>query len=152
MMSVRVVALDHVQLAMPAGGEARADAFYCGVLGFSVIPKPEPLASRGGRWYGQGTVQVHLGIEEDFRPARKAHPALVVEDFDELLAGLAQAAVDWVADDAVAGLRRCFVEDPFGNRIELIGAARRLDNQSEPAGRELRWSDGLADCAESDAC
>ena len=93
-MGFRIVALDHVQLAMPPDAEAVADAFYCGVLGFEVLPKPEPLASRGGRWFVCDHVQVHLGVEPHFAPARKAHPALVVDDFDELVAGLDAAAAE----------------------------------------------------------
>lgn len=119
-MGFRVVALDHVQLAMPPGGEARAEAFYRDVLGFEVVPKPEPLASRGGRWFVCGPVQVHLGAEADFRPARKAHPALVVDDFDALIASLDAAGVEWRPDQDLPGVRRCHLDDPFGNRVELI--------------------------------
>jgi catechol 2,3-dioxygenase-like lactoylglutathione lyase family enzyme len=119
-MGFRVVALDHVQLAMPPGAEAVAEAFYCGVLGFEILPKPEPLASRGGRWFVFGQVQVHLGVEADFRPARKAHPALVVDNFDALVAGLDAAGVDWRPDNDQPGPQRCYIDDPFGNRIELM--------------------------------
>jgi catechol 2,3-dioxygenase-like lactoylglutathione lyase family enzyme len=122
-MSFRVVALDHVQLAMPAGAEAEAEAFYSGVLGFEVLAKPEPLASRGGRWFISGHVQVHLGVEADFRPARKAHPALVVDDFDALVAALDAAGIEWRPDTELPGVRRCHVNDPFGNRVELIAQA-----------------------------
>ncbi len=115
---------------MPAGREAEAEAFYCGLLGFVVVPKPEPLASRGGRWFASGDVQVHLGVDPDFRPARKAHLALVVDGFDTLLSHLADATVAWKWDDELPGVRRCYVDDPFGNRLELIagrdvGAVRR---------------------------
>jgi len=119
-VTFRVVSLDHVQLAMPAGREREAEAFYCGRLGLAVLPKPEPLASRGGRWFGLGGVQVHLGVEDDFRPARKAHPALRVDGFDELIASLDEAGVPWRRDDELSGVRRVYVDDPFGNRIELI--------------------------------
>jgi catechol 2,3-dioxygenase-like lactoylglutathione lyase family enzyme len=119
-VTIRVVSLDHVQLAMPAGGERAAEEFYCGVLGLGVLPKPEPLASRGGRWFDSGEVQVHLGVEDDFRPARKAHPALRVDGFDELIAALDGAGVPWRRDEDLPGVRRVYVEDPFGNRIELI--------------------------------
>jgi catechol 2,3-dioxygenase-like lactoylglutathione lyase family enzyme len=78
-----ILAIDHVQLAMPTGEEAQARAFYAGVLGLSEIPPPT-LAVRGGAWFGNGAVQVHLGVEADFRPARKAHPALLVDDLDTL--------------------------------------------------------------------
>jgi catechol 2,3-dioxygenase-like lactoylglutathione lyase family enzyme len=119
-MSIRVAALDHVQLAMPAGGEAEAEAFYSGLLGLSVVPKPEPLASRGGRWFASGAVQVHLGVDPDFRAARKAHPALVVEGFDALLRRFDDSGVTWQWDHDLPAVRRCYVDDPFGNRLELI--------------------------------
>lgn len=121
-MTARVVALDHVQLAMPPGREPEAEEFYCGLLGFEVRPKPEPLASRGGRWFACGSVQVHLGVEADFRPARKAHPALVVDDLDDLVDRLASAGVAWRADTELPGVQRGYVDDPFGNRLEIIGS------------------------------
>ena len=83
-MSGRIARLDHVQLAMPAGREDEADTFYRDLLGFDVLPKPPLLAARGGRWYAIGDVQMHLGVDADFRPAKKAHPALVVDAIDEL--------------------------------------------------------------------
>lgn len=116
----QVAALDHVQLAMPPGRESDAEEFYCGALGFEVLPKPEPLASRGGRWFACGSTQVHLGVEEDFRPARKAHPALRVDGFDGLLAHLSSVGVAFRPDKELAGVRRVYVDDCFGNRIELI--------------------------------
>lgn len=105
---------------MPAGGEDDAERFYCGLLGFTRQPKPALLAARGGRWFAFGPVQVHLGVEQDFRPARKAHPALRVDGLDDLAARLAAAGVAprWAED--LPGVRRLFVDDPFGNRIELI--------------------------------
>jgi len=118
----RVRALDHVQLAMPAGGEERAEAFYSGLLGFDRQAKPEPLASRGGCWFSDGAVAVHLGVDPDFRPARKAHPALVVDDLDGLVAALAAAGHPFRDDRDLPGVRRGYVDDPFGNRIELIAA------------------------------
>ncbi|MGH9092693.1 MAG: VOC family protein [Acidimicrobiales bacterium] len=118
----RLVALDHVQLAMPAGGEDRAEAFYSGLLGLVRQPKPEPLASRGGCWFAAGPVVLHLGVDADFRPARKAHPALVVEDLDALVDHLAAAGAMVRPDHDLPGVRRCYVDDPFGNRIELIDA------------------------------
>ena len=118
-----VIGLDHVQLAMPAGEEARADAFYVGVLGFAVLEKPPVLAARGGRWYGAGDVQVHLGVDADFRPAKKAHPALVIDDLDGLVAQLGATGIDVVWDENLPGVRHCYVDDPFGNRIELIASS-----------------------------
>ncbi|MDQ6616530.1 MAG: VOC family protein [Actinomycetota bacterium] len=117
---MRIIALDHVQLAMPAGRETEAEAFYCDVLGFIVQQKPEPLASRGGRWFASGDVQIHLGVEDDFRPARKAHPALIVEDFDDLIAKLDALRATWRWNEDQPGRRRLYVDDPFGNRVELI--------------------------------
>lgn len=109
--------LDHVQLAMPSGGEETAEAFYTGLLGIPRVPKPAPLAARGGCWFENGPLKVHLGVEEDFRPARKAHPAFVVDSLDALTDRLRAAGVE-VRDGDMAG--QVYVDDPFGNRIELI--------------------------------
>jgi catechol 2,3-dioxygenase-like lactoylglutathione lyase family enzyme len=119
----RLIALDHVQLAMPVGAEQMAVSFYDGLLALSRLPKPPALELRGGCWFSNGEVTIHLGAEEGFVPARKAHPALVVDDLDALVAVLGQAghAVRW--DDEMPGVRRCYVDDPFGNRIELIDAS-----------------------------
>jgi catechol 2,3-dioxygenase-like lactoylglutathione lyase family enzyme len=117
---VTIIGLDHVQLAMPKGREHDADAFYVDGLGFEMVPKPPLLAARGGRWYAAGDVQVHLGVDPDFTPARKAHPALVVDDLDALTARLSAAGVAARWNDDHPGLRHCYVDDPFGNRIELI--------------------------------
>jgi catechol 2,3-dioxygenase-like lactoylglutathione lyase family enzyme len=116
----RLVRLDHVQVAMPAELEADAEAFYGGLLGLEVLEKPPVLAARGGRWFGNADLQVHLGVEPGFRPALKAHPALVVEGLDGLVEALGAAGhpVEW--DSEVEGVRRCYLADPFGNRIELI--------------------------------
>ena len=116
----RVVGLDHVQLAMPAGGEVRAEAFYAGLLGLERIAKPAPLAARGGCWFTNDVVTLHLGVEADFRPAKKAHPALVVTDLAALVARLERQGHPVRPDHELAGVERCFVDDPFGNRIELI--------------------------------
>jgi catechol 2,3-dioxygenase-like lactoylglutathione lyase family enzyme len=115
-----IVGLDHVQLAMPKGREDDADAFYRDLLGFTVVPKPEPLAARGGRWYEVGDVHVHLGVDADFRAATKAHPALVVDDLDALAARLEVAGVTPRWEDDQPGMRHFYVDDPFGNRLELI--------------------------------
>jgi catechol 2,3-dioxygenase-like lactoylglutathione lyase family enzyme len=118
---VPVVGIDHVQLAMPAGGEEEATQFYEGLLGLARRPKPDPLAARGGCWFEATGVKVHLGVEADFRPARKAHPALVVDDLAELTARLRAAGIQvWEGDDP-SGRPQVYVEDPFGNRIELVG-------------------------------
>lgn len=116
----RVTGLDHVQLAMPAGGEERARAFYTGVLGMTEVPKPPVLAARGGAWLAGGAAQVHLGVEDDFRPARKAHPALRVDGLRELLAACEAAGFPPSPGERLDGRERAYVHDPFGNRIELI--------------------------------
>jgi catechol 2,3-dioxygenase-like lactoylglutathione lyase family enzyme len=120
--SSRLTRLDHVQLAMPEGREADAVAFYSGVLGLEEVPKPPALAARGGCWFGRGDVVVHLGVDPSFRPATKAHPAFVVDDLDALAGILEGAGIALRWDDALADVRRGYVDDPFGNRIELIDA------------------------------
>jgi catechol 2,3-dioxygenase-like lactoylglutathione lyase family enzyme len=115
-----MLALDHVQLAIPAGGEEACRRFYVEALGMAEIPKPVALAARGGLWVRSGGVQIHLGVEADFRPARKAHPAIVVVDLDALAARLSDAGHAPTWDDAIPDLRRFFVSDPLGNRIEFM--------------------------------
>ena len=122
-MPPRVIALDHVQLAMPPGREPEAEAFYSGLLGLTRQPKPAPLAVRGGCWFSNGSVALHLGVEPEFRPARKAHPALVVDDLDALTVALEAAGRDVRPDTELTGVRRCYVDDPFGNRLELIAVS-----------------------------
>jgi catechol 2,3-dioxygenase-like lactoylglutathione lyase family enzyme len=119
-MTFTIKRLDHVQVAIPLGEEAQAEVFYAGILGFEILPKPAALAARGGRWFARNGVQLHVGVEADFRPARKAHPALVVGDLDDLVEHLANANISVLWSDEVPGTRRCFVDDPFGNRIELV--------------------------------
>ena len=120
---MRLVRIDHVQLAMSAGGEAAARAFYRDALGLAETPKPAHLAARGGCWFEDDALKVHLGVDPDFRPARKAHPAFVVTDL-ALLAARLEAGKYRVAEDGLLdGRRRVFADDPFGNRIELIEAA-----------------------------
>lgn len=114
-------AIDHVQLAMPAGGEERAREFYRDVLGMAEIPKPAELARRGGCWFASGDVQIHLGVEKEFRPAKKAHPALRCRDYEKLIRRLRAAGIDVMEDENIPGVPRCHVADPFGNRIELKG-------------------------------
>lgn len=120
MVAPRIVGLDHVQLAMPAGAEAEAVGFYVGILGFVEVPKPEPLASRGGAWFTAGSAVLHLGVEAEFRPARKAHPALVVDGLDALADQLVAAGHDVRWDDELPGVRRFHTDDVFGNRLELV--------------------------------
>ncbi|MEI4486848.1 VOC family protein [Frigidibacter sp. MR17.14] len=112
--------LHHVQLAMPPGGEEAARGFYAGVLGLTEIGKPPRLAARGGVWFrGPGT-EVHLGVEAAFAPARKAHPAFRVTALGRMTAHLAACGIAFHPDVDLPGLRRVFVDDPFGNRIELL--------------------------------
>jgi len=115
-----VIAIDHVQLAMPAGLEQKARQFYQGLLGIPEVPKPPELAQRGGAWFERGSLKIHLGVEADFRPARKAHPALLVKDLAALVARLKAAEVTVIEDHLLEGYLRVFVADPFGNRIELL--------------------------------
>jgi len=115
-----VTSIDHIQLAMPAGREDEAIAFYEGVLGITNVPKPPHLAVRGGCWFVAPPVKVHLGVEQDFRPARKAHPALLVDDLDDLAARLEQAGHPVRTEGGLDGYDQRYVDDPFGNRIELL--------------------------------
>jgi catechol 2,3-dioxygenase-like lactoylglutathione lyase family enzyme len=114
------LALDHVQLAIPRGGVPAARRFWVDLLGFVEKPRPEPLAAREGAWFESGEARIHIGVDEEFRPARKAHPALVCRDYAGLIARLAAAGVDVRPASDVPGQTRCHVDDPFGNRIELI--------------------------------
>lgn len=118
-----VRSIDHVQLAMPAGEEDRARRFYQGVLGVPERPKPPELARRGGVWFETGAVKIHLGVEADFRPARKAHPALVVDGLGEIIRRCRDEGHRVVDDEPLPGYRRVFVDDPFGNRLELMEPA-----------------------------
>jgi catechol 2,3-dioxygenase-like lactoylglutathione lyase family enzyme len=122
-MGHSIVALDHVQLAMPKGKEDEAESFYSGVLGLTRLEKPAPLAQRGGCWFSNGPVSIHLGVEEDFLPAKKAHPALLIKDLALLVERCGQGAIEVRADHELEGVNRCYIDDPFGNRIELIDAS-----------------------------
>ncbi len=114
------LSIDHVQLAMPAGEEHRARAFYCDVLGMTELPKPPELAKRGGCWFASGSVQIHLGVEADFRPAKKAHPAFRCANYANLLERLRHAGIEVTEPNDLPGVQRCHIHDCFGNRIELI--------------------------------
>ena len=115
-----ITAIDHVQLAMPAGQEAKARDYYISVLGMTEIDNPPVLAKRGGAWFAAGHVQIHLGVEEDFRAAKKAHVALRVNKSEELRLKLSRAGYPVKDDDAIPGTRRFYTDDCFGNRIEII--------------------------------
>jgi predicted metal-dependent hydrolase/catechol 2,3-dioxygenase-like lactoylglutathione lyase family enzyme len=123
--ATHLVGLDHVQLAMPAGREADAEAFYTGVLGIPRVRKPSALARRGGCWFERDGLRVHLGVEDGFRPAHKAHPALAVRALPGLVERLRAMGVEVRAGDGVPGAQQAYVHDPFGNRIELIERAPR---------------------------
>ncbi len=115
-----ITRLDHIQLAMPAGGEDQARIFWGGLLGMAEEVKPEPLASRGGCWFRMGDIIIHLGVEKDFTPQKKAHPAFCVGDLAELAQRLAAAGYPVTWDEALPDRRRFYTADPFGNRIEFI--------------------------------
>ena len=114
------LSIDHAQLAMPSGQEEKARIFYCEVMGMNEIPKPEKLASRGGAWFESAGVRLHLGVEGNFRPARKAHPAFRCRDYEALVFRLRGAGIEVREDDSVPGVHRSHIFDCFGNRIELI--------------------------------
>jgi catechol 2,3-dioxygenase-like lactoylglutathione lyase family enzyme len=115
------ISIDHVQLAIPRGAEEAARRFYGGVLGMREVDKPAELEKRGGCWFESGPVRIHLGVEEEFRPAKKAHPGLRCAEYEALLSRLREAGVDFQEDRNRPGVRRCHVSDCFGNRLELIG-------------------------------
>ena len=117
--------IDHVQLAAPPGCEDEARRFFGGLLGLEELEKPEPLRDRGGVWFrvpnpGGREQQLHVGVEAEFAPARKAHPAFVVRGYAAVCARLRAAGAVVREDDAIPGVRRCYVDDPWGNRIELV--------------------------------
>jgi catechol 2,3-dioxygenase-like lactoylglutathione lyase family enzyme len=122
---VPVRSIDHVQLAMPAGGEDLARRFYGELLALPESPKPDHLATRGGCWFESPTVKLHLGVDADFRPAKKAHPALLVDGLATLVRQLRDAGVDIVDNEPLPGFDRVYVQDPFGNRIELLEPSNR---------------------------
>ncbi|MCX5200723.1 glyoxalase [Streptomyces sp. NBC_00237] len=115
-----ITAVDHVQLAAPPGSEPALRTYYVTVLGMREIPKPPVLAARGGCWFEAGGVQLHLGVEEDFRPAKKAHPGIRVTDIEAYAARLEAHGARVVRDDALPGHRRLYTEDPVGNRLEFL--------------------------------
>lgn len=133
--AARVLGFDHVQVTAPRGEEARAKAFYGETLGLEETPKPEALAGRGGAWYRVGDLQLHLGLEDDFAPARKAHPALLVTDLDAVRARLAAAGCPIAEDVQIPGYRRFETRDPFGNRLELMQRVARASGETPEAER-----------------
>src|SRR5262249_43819918 len=119
-----IVGVHHVQLAMPAGGEDEARHFYSGLLEIPEVQKPAELAKRGGVWFETTAVKVHLGVEADFRPAKKAHPGLLVKNLESLVMRLRDAGYEVVSGEPMAGHNHIYVNDPFGNRLELLEAHR----------------------------
>jgi catechol 2,3-dioxygenase-like lactoylglutathione lyase family enzyme len=119
-MGSLVARIDHLQIAAPEGCESAARDFYGSILGMKEIEKPPALRARGGCWFQCGSQQVHIGVERNFRPARKAHPAFAVSRLDELREILKSKRVPIVEDDDLPGTRRFYAEDPWGNRIEFV--------------------------------
>jgi catechol 2,3-dioxygenase-like lactoylglutathione lyase family enzyme len=118
---MKILSIDHVQIAMPAGEEPKARLFYGELLGFTELPKPPDLAKRGGAWFQSEGVQLHLGVESDFRPARKAHPAFLVDDLDALISRVERAGYETdTSQPPLDRYKRAHIFDPFGNRIELM--------------------------------
>jgi catechol 2,3-dioxygenase-like lactoylglutathione lyase family enzyme len=115
-----IIGLHHVQLAVPAGSKPALRRFYGAMLGMAEIPKPAALAARGGVWFRSGKAELHLGVDADFRPARKAHPALLVDDLDAIVTRLAEVGHRARPDELLPGYRRYYVDDPYGNRLELL--------------------------------
>ena len=119
---MKIRGVHHVQIAIPAGGEDAGRAFYGGPLGLAEVAKPEPLAGRGGCWFRGSNIEIHLGVDPEFRPARKAHLAIVVDDLEGAKLLLAEHGVGITEDDLEIGFRRFYVDDPFGNRLEFVAA------------------------------
>jgi catechol 2,3-dioxygenase-like lactoylglutathione lyase family enzyme len=116
-----ILSIDHIQIAIPKDGEEKARGFYLDVLGFVEIPKPAELAKRGGAWFQIAGVQLHLGVEDDFHAARKAHPAFLVDDLDQLINKAQSSGFETdTTQPPLDGYKRAHVFDPFGNRIELM--------------------------------
>ena len=115
--------LHHVQLAIPPGSEDECRKFYCTLLGWKELPKPAQLAARGGLWLSAGEVELHLGVEQDFRPARKAHPAFLVAGIEKIAASLEDLEFEISWDDSIPAFKRFFVFDAVGNRLEFMQPA-----------------------------
>ncbi|MDN7244915.1 VOC family protein [Planococcus shenhongbingii] len=119
-MKFTIGKIDHVQVAAPKGKEKEAFNFYAGVLGMKEVEKPDSLKGRGGAWFEFGAYQLHVGVEEPFSPAKKAHPAFKVKGFEELQQHLAAEGIEVKNDDSIPGVQRFFISDPFGNRLEFL--------------------------------
>jgi catechol 2,3-dioxygenase-like lactoylglutathione lyase family enzyme len=123
-MAVAALGLDHVQLAAPPGCEEEARRFFGELLGLPEIEKPAALRGRGGAWFGLGEQQLHVGVEAEFAPVRKAHPAIRFDpaELEAVTGRLAAASFPLSWDDSLPGVRRCYSRDPWGNRLELLAA------------------------------
>lgn len=119
-MSFVFKSIDHVQLAAPKGSETKAKKFFNEILGFQEVEKPEALKKKGGVWFEFGNYQIHIGIEEPFAPAKKAHPAFQIENLEALKTHLAENEVSFTVDTDLPGANRIYIHDPFGNRIEIL--------------------------------
>jgi len=119
-MSFRFQGIDHIQLAAPKGCEDQARHFFANILGLTEIPKPENLRARGGCWFQCGNQEIHIGVEEDFAPAKKAHPGLVVTNIADLKKTLKLHEIEWKEEPPIEGRIRIHVTDPFGNRMEFL--------------------------------
>ena len=120
-----ILSIEHVQIAIPIGSEDRARAFYAGILGFIEVEKPASMVNRKSIWFKAGSVSLHLGLEPDFHPAKRAHPAFVVDNLSQILATCEAAGVTVKPDTSFNGFRRAHVFDPFGNRLELMEVSRQ---------------------------
>lgn len=128
------LSIDHIQIAAPAGCEQAAREFYGETLGLDEIEKPEPLRSRGGCWFRCGAHQIHIGVDPDFRPARKAHAAFMVDNLDALRTRLGARGFEILEDENLPAARRFYTNDPWGNRIEFMGTQNKIDGSHAPCG------------------
>ncbi|ALC90827.1 glyoxalase [Bacillus sp. FJAT-18017] len=119
-MAYELKKIDHIQLTAPKGSEKEARKFYSEILGFSEVDKPPVLKKKGGAWFQTGSIQLHIGVEEPFVPAKKAHPAFEVGKLEELKEHLKRQGIEVIEDDNLPGAKRFFVSDPFGNRLEFL--------------------------------
>ncbi|MCU9614704.1 VOC family protein [Caldibacillus lycopersici] len=119
-MNFSIDSIDHVQLAAPNGCEVEAREFYSNLLGLQEIEKPQALKKKGGVWFSLGTTQIHIGVEEPFIPAKKAHPAFKMYNLAAFQAFLKENDVPFTIDLEIPDVKRIFIYDPFGNRVEIL--------------------------------
>lgn len=125
-MAITLEYLDHIQLAIPKESEHTARHFYCDILGMREVAKPDVLADRGGLWLESGSIALHLGVEIPFRPARKAHPAFGTPDLNAMSSYLRANKIEITPAEDLPGVKRFFIADPFGNRIEILERKKEL--------------------------